>query len=129
MYSYFLSVFYSDACSLKQQFSCLSIASYINKHIVDQNNREILWKLIYFTQQNSNISLSHVYNSRRIIHHWKYRAFIKHCVFSKILIYFPDSVFSWCQCVYTRQAGRTPALQQKWKSSENSKKIKKKHNI
>ena len=81
MYSYFLSVFYSDACSLKQQFSCLSIASYINKHIVDKNNREILWKLIYFTQQNSNISLSHVYNSRRIIHHWKYRVFIKYCVF------------------------------------------------
>ena len=47
--------------------------------------------------------------------------FIKYCVFSKILIYFPGSVFSRCQCVYTRQAGRTPALQQNWQSSENSK--------
>ena len=45
--------------------------------------------------------------------------FIKYCVFSKILIYFPDSVFYRCQCVYTRQAGRTPALQQNWQSSEN----------
>ena len=36
----------------------------------------------------------------------KYRVLIKYCVFSKILIYFPDSVFSRCQCVYTRQAGR-----------------------
>ena len=56
-------------------------------------------------------------------------AHIKYCVFSKILIYFPDSVFSRCQCVYTRRAGRTPALQQNWQSSENSKKFKEKHNI
>ena len=41
-----------------------------------------------------------------------YRVFIKYCFFSKILIYIPDSVFSRCQCVYTQQAGRTPALQQ-----------------
>ena len=47
-----------------------------------------------------------------------YRVFIKYCVFSKILIYFPDSVFSRCQCVYTRQAGRTPALQQNRQSSK-----------
>ena len=49
-----------------------------------------------------------------------YRVFIKYCVFSKILIYFPDSVFSRCQYVYTRQTGRTSALQQNWQSSENS---------
>ena len=48
-----------------------------------------------------------------------YRVFIKYCVLSKILIYFPDPVFSRCQCVYTRRAGRTPALQQNWQSSEN----------
>ena len=41
-----------------------------------------------------------------------YRVFIKYCVFSKILIYFPDSVFCRCQCVYTHQAGKEPALQQ-----------------
>ena len=45
-----------------------------------------------------------------------YRVFIKYCVFSKILIYFPDSVFPRCQCVYTNQAGRTPALQHNWQS-------------
>ena len=35
----------------------------------------------------------------------------------------PFSVFPRCQCVYTPQAGRTPALQQNWQSS------RKKHNI
>ena len=55
-----------------------------------------------------------------------YRVFIKYCVFSKILIYFPDSVFSRCQCVYIRQAGRTPALQQNWQSSEKSQHFKEK---
>ena len=54
-----------------------------------------------------------------------YRVFIKYCGFLKILIYLPDSVFSRCQCVYTRQAGRTPALQQNWQSSENSKNLRK----
>ena len=58
-----------------------------------------------------------------------YRVFIKYCVFSKILIYFPDSVFPRCQCVYTHQAGRTPALQQNWQSSEKSQNYKEKHNI
>ena len=43
--------------------------------------------------------------------------------FSKILVYFPDSVFSRCQCMYTRRAGRTPVLQQNWQSLENSKKF------
>ena len=50
-----------------------------------------------------------------------YRVFIKYCVFSKILLYIPDSVFSRCQCVYTHQAGRTPALQQNRQSLKNSK--------
>ena len=54
-----------------------------------------------------------------------YRVFIKYCVFSKILIYFPDSVFSRCQCVYTREAGRTPTLQQNWYSSEKLQNLKK----
>jgi len=39
------------------------------------------------------------------------------CFFSKILKYsllFPSSLFPRCQCVYTHQAGRTPALQQNW---------------
>ena len=54
-----------------------------------------------------------------------YRVLIKYCVFSMILIYIPDTVFSRCQCVYTHQAGRTPALQQNWQSSENSKNVRK----
>ena len=58
-----------------------------------------------------------------------YREFIKYCVFLKILKYFglwPFSVLPWCQCVYTRQAGRSPALQQNWQSSEKSLDFKEK---
>ena len=37
------------------------------------------------------------------------------------------SVLPWCrQCVYTHQAGRTPALQQNWQSSEKSQNYKEK---
>ena len=36
------------------------------------------------------------------------------------------SVFPRCQCVYTHQAGRTPALQQNWQSSEISQHFKEK---
>ena len=43
-----------------------------------------------------------------------YRVFIKYCVFPR------------CQCVYTHQAGRKPALQQNWKSSEKSQNFKEK---
>ena len=49
--------------------------------------------------------------------------------FSKILKYsrlLPFSVFSRCQCVYTYQAGRTPALQQNRQSSEKSQHFKEK---
>ena len=51
--------------------------------------------------------------------------------FSKILKYsglLPFSVFPRSQCVYTLQAGRTPALQQNWQSSEKSQNFKEKHN-
>ena len=41
----------------------------------------------------------------------------------------PFSVFPRCQCMYTHQASRTPALQQNWHSSEKSQKFKEKHNI
>ena len=58
-----------------------------------------------------------------------YMVLIKYCVFSKILLYIPDSVFSRCQCVYTHQAGRTPAPQQNRQSWKNSKNFKEKHNI
>ena len=41
--------------------------------------------------------------------------------FSKILKYSgPFSVFPRRQCVYTHRAGRIPALQQNWQSSEKS---------
>ena len=49
--------------------------------------------------------------------------------FPKILKYFglwPFSVFPRCQCVYTHQAGRTPALQQNWQSSEKSQHFREK---
>ena len=39
------------------------------------------------------------------------------------------SVFPLCQCVYTRQAGRTPALQPNWQNSEKSQNFKKKNTI
>ena len=41
----------------------------------------------------------------------------------------PFSVFPRSQRVYTHQAGRTPALQQNWQSSEKSQNFKEKHNI
>ena len=43
--------------------------------------------------------------------------------FPKILEYsglWSFSVFPWCQCVYTHRAGRTPALQHNWQSSEKT---------
>ena len=49
--------------------------------------------------------------------------------FSKTVEYsglLPFSVLSLCQCVYTHQAGRTPALQQNWQSSEKSQNFKEK---
>ena len=49
--------------------------------------------------------------------------------FLKILKYsglWSFSVFPLCQCVYTHQAGRTPALQQNWQSSEKSQSFKEK---
>ena len=39
----------------------------------------------------------------------------------------PDSVFPRRQCVYTHEAGRTPALQQNRQSSEKSQHFKKKN--
>ena len=61
--------------------------------------------------------------------HNSYRIFIKYCVFSKILKYsglLHFSVFPRCHCVYTHKAGRTPALQQNWQSSEKSQNFKEK---
>ena len=54
---------------------------------------------------------------------------LKIVFFWKILKYselFPFSVFPRCQCVYTHQAGRTPTLQQNWKSLEKSQSFKEK---
>ena len=48
----------------------------------------------------------------------RYKVFIKYCVFPKILEYSELCSFPCCQCVNTHQAGRTPALQQNWQSSE-----------
>ena len=60
----------------------------------------------------------------------KYRVFIKYCfffqIFKKYSGLWPFSVFPRCQCVYTHQAGITPALQQNWQSSEKSQNFKEK---
>ena len=53
-----------------------------------------------------------------------YRVFIKYCVFFLIFQNIPNSVFPRCQFVYTKQAGRNPALQQNWQSSEKSQNFK-----
>ena len=49
--------------------------------------------------------------------------------FSDFLKNIPSSVFPRCQCVYTHQAGRKPALQQNWQSSEKSQNFKEKNTI
>ena len=47
------------------------------------------------------------------------------CYF-RFFLNIPNSVFPRCPCVYTRQAGRKPALQQNWQSSEKSQHFKEK---
>ena len=56
----------------------------------------------------------------------RYRVFIKYCVFFRIFQNIPNSVFPRCQFVYTKQAGRKPALLQNWRSSEKSQNFKEK---
>ena len=54
---------------------------------------------------------------------------LKFVFFPKILKYsglWPFSIFPRCQCVYTHQAGRKPALQQNWQSLEKSQNYKEK---
>ena len=50
----------------------------------------------------------------------------KYCAFSDFFKSIPNSVFPRCQCVYTHQAGRKPALQQNWQSSEKLQHFKEK---
>ena len=57
---------------------------------------------------------------------------VKYWFFPKILKYsglWPFSLFPWCQCVYTHQAGRAPALQQNWQCSEKPQNFKEKNTI
>ena len=62
--------------------------------------------------------------------HVLYRVLVKYCVFSKILICIPDSVFSRCQCVYTHQAGKkTSAAAEQAEFRKFKKNVKEKHNI
>ena len=66
-----------------------------------------------------------------LIQVWQiYRVFIKYCVFSKDFRIF-RTLACLCfalvfQCGYTHQAGRTPAMQQNWQSSEKSQHFKEK---
>ena len=78
------------------------------------------------------MQFSNALNRLHYILHWpplfkeNYRVFIKYCVFSDFFLNIPNSVFPRCQCVYTHQAGRKPALQQNWQSSEKSQNFKEK---
>ena len=47
-------------------------------------------------------------------------------VFFRIFKNIPNSICPRCQCVYTHQAGRKPALQKNWQSSEKSQHLKEK---
>ena len=59
-----------------------------------------------------------------------YRVFIKYCVFFPNFSKYSELCFPTVSvCVYTYQAGRKPALQQNWQSSEKSQNYKEKHNI
>ena len=74
-----------------------------------------------------------IYTSQLANNPWQVQGFIKYRMFfSKILKFsglWPFSVFPQCQCVYTYQVGRTPALQQDWQSSDKSHNFKEKSTI
>ena len=73
-----------------------------------------------------NLAAWRCHNALVITFSHLYRVFIKYCVFFRILKNILDSVFPRWQCVYTYQAGRTPALRQNWQSSEKSQNLKEK---
>ena len=81
--------------------------------------------------------LTHMYNSKFMCFVVQNNYSIKGCLlnivfYPKILKYsglWPFSVFPRCQCLYTHQAGRKPALQQNWQSSEKSQIFKEKNTI
>ena len=50
-------------------------------------------------------------------------------IFQKYSGLWPFSVFLRCQCVYTHQASRKPALQQNWQSPKKSQNFKEKNTI
>ena len=62
-----------------------------------------------------------------------YSVFIQYCFFFEYFEIFRTLAFlcfpSVSVCLYTHQAGRTPALQQNWQSTEKSQNFKEKHNI
>ena len=77
-------------CALVDTFTTASVSG--NSKVYNRQNR-----IIGSTHLHIQITLS-------VCPLW-YRVFIKYCVFSKIFIKIPDSVFSRCQCVctHTRQ--------------------------
>ena len=95
----------------------------MGKEEKDERNNELVgYEPLYNIQPGVKVKYLTAFS-----HFRKYRVFIKYCVFWKILKYsglLPFSVFPRCQCVYTHQAGRKPALQQNW-----HKYLRKKHNI
>ena len=81
-----------------------------NAIIIHQNKNKIFEQILISWAENRE---------------WMYRVFIKYCVFSKDFKIF-QTLASRCQCVYTHQAGKKPAIQQNWQSSEKSQNLKEK---
>ena len=79
----------------------------------------------FWTFQYNVMKFSHIVHNF-ICYRCRYRVFIKYCVFSKILIYFPDSVFS--RCTNTRQVEHQ-RCSRTGRVLKNHKVLRKKHNI
>ena len=102
-------------------YTMIFLPLYIScQELIISTSLKILFPFVHYTCQN--------YFERWKSSFIRFRVFIKYYVFFlKILEYswlWPFTVFPWCQCVYTHQAGRAPALQQNWKSSEKSQNFK-----
>ena len=107
-----------DDAQIQLLFECWVVCGWVTVYIA-----------VYTGQYRPRCSLSALLHPPIFVYtREQYRVLnIKYCVFFEDFKIF--SVFPRCQCVYTHQAGRTPALQQNWQSSENNKILRKKHNI
>ena len=112
----------SDRWAKKKLFIVLFLL-YSNEHVKRNKTLKLAW-LQWYTLSRGHWNHSSILHLSAGI--WllvrrssSYRVFIKYCVFFEDFKILPFSVFPRCQCVYTHRAGRKPALQQNWQSSEN----------